>query len=553
MSAESYSKDMKTTIAAWMFVLAVLAAPAGALAPAAERLGTVTFHVSCAPSQRAPFDRGVALLHDFWYEEAQRQFERIAASDPGCAMAHWGVALSVYHQIWGRPDDEAKKLAGGELRAALAHPARSARERAYIAALAGIFRPGPQDYPLRVKNYSAAMGRLYRRYPGDVDAGTLYALSLRAAERPGDLSLQAERDAMAVLEPLVAKYPDHPGVVHYIIHACDPPQLAARGLAAAQRYGAIAPSAPHAAHMPGHIFARLGMWQADIDANTAAVEASRIAEEHHESGAMYVFHSNEFLLYAYLQAAQDAAARDIVAKSDGLLPHVAGMPGLTDSSMSETMSYHRAEFPVFLALEWREWTTAAALELRADDAAGAQMLTLWARIIASGHLKQGAPAAADLARYEMQRDRLAKSQHAYYLQSNGSLIEHGEVQAWADYAQGKSEAALQRMRDSADLQDRVGQGEVDIPAREMLADMLLELDRPREALLEYQRALELSPGRFNGLYNAGRAAESLHDSARAGSYYAELMKSTGNGARSQRAEFDHVKDFLAANPAAAVH
>jgi hypothetical protein len=526
--------------------LPAAAAPPAAPPPVGERLGTVAFHVSCAAAVRAPFDRGVALLHDFWYEESQRQFEQVLATDPHCAMAHWGIAMSVYHQIWGRPDASAQALAWRHLRQALAHRAGSARDRGYISALALVFRPGPQDYPARVSAYAAAMGRLHARYPDDVDVTAFHALSLLAAEPVGDLSLQAERSALAELAPLSVMYPDHPGVAHYIIHAADSPQLAAQGLAAAQRYGAIAASAPHAAHMPGHIFARLGLWQADIDANAAAVEASRIAEERHQAGAMYVYHSDEFLLYAYLQAAQDAAARRIVADGAALIAHDTAMPGMVDSSMADVLPYYRAEYPAFLALELRDWPAAAALEPVAADPAESQLLTLWARTIADGHLRHAAAAAADLAAYEAQRAALAKGRYAYALQGNGAAIQYGEVQAWAAFAAGHDADALQAMRGSADLQDRVGQGEVDIPAREMLADMLLDLGRPDEALAEYQRALQLSPQRFNGLYNAGRAAEALHDRAQATTYYAALMRSTGNGALSTRAEFDQVRAFLAA-------
>jgi tetratricopeptide (TPR) repeat protein len=539
---------MKTPLVA-LLVLAVslpAAAQPASTQPAGERLGNVSFHVDCAARVRVPFDRGVALLHDFWYEEAKRQFAQVAAADPRCAMAHWGIAMSVYHQIWGRPDEAAQALAWKHLRKALAHPGRGARERGYVTALALVFRPGPADYPTRVSAYAAAMGRLRDRYPDDVDVAAFHALSLLAAEPVGDLSLQAERKALDELSPLFVMYPQHPGIAHYIIHAADSPQLAPQGLAAAQRYGKIAPDAPHAAHMPGHIFARLGLWQADIDANTAAVEASRLAEERHEAGAMYVFHSDEFLLYAYLQAAQDAAARKIVTDGAALIAHDLEMPGMVDSSMADVLPYHRAEYPAFLALELRDWQGAAALEPVASDPAESQMLTLWARAVADGHLREEPAATANLAAFEAQRAALAKGSYAYVLQGNAATIQYGEVRGWTAFAAGQTDSALQAMRESADLQDRVGQGEVDIPAREMLADMLLELGQPAAALTEYQRALHLSPQRFNGLYNAGRAAEALQDRAGAAGYYAALMHSTGSGAQSSRAEFDHVRAFLAA-------
>src|SRR5579859_942086 len=191
-----------------------------------EKLGTVSFAVSCAPTVRASFDRAVALLHNFWYDEAEREFKRIGAQDPGCAMAHWGAAMSIYHQIWDRPDADTIAKGWAQIERASQLKAKTARERDYIAAAARFFKPGDEKYPSRVEAYSAAMGEIYRRYPQDADAGTFYALSLLAAESPDDTSLKAEHDALAVLQPLFAKYPDHPGLAHYIIHACDSPPLA---------------------------------------------------------------------------------------------------------------------------------------------------------------------------------------------------------------------------------------------------------------------------------------------------------------------------------------
>jgi hypothetical protein len=239
-----------------------------------ERLGTVSFAQSCSPRVQAAFNRGVALLHDFWYAEAQPQFERIAKEDPHCAMAHWGIAMSVFQQIWEPPGEDSMKLGWEEMQKAQSIGAPTQRERDYIAALAAFYKPGNTGFQARVTAYSAAMGALYRKYPGDVDAGAFYALSLLASEAPNDTSLTHQHEAMAVLAPLFAKDPDNPGVVHYTIHSCDNPAMARQGLAAAEHYGEIAPSGPHAAHMPGHIFARLGMWQQDIDAQLASIRAS---------------------------------------------------------------------------------------------------------------------------------------------------------------------------------------------------------------------------------------------------------------------------------------
>ena len=518
--------------------------PGAAQAFPGERLGKVSFSVSCSPPVRAQFSRGVALLHDFWYEEARPQFEKIAQADPDCAMAHWGIAMSLFHQIWDRPDAATAAQGWREMQAAQAHPAKTAREREYIAALSGFFQPDKRDYQTRVAAYSAAMGRLYRHYPQDVDAGTFYALSLLAAEDTNDTSLTQEHRAMAVLNPLFAQYPDHPGVVHYIIHACDTPSLAQDGLAAARHYGDIAASGPHAVHMPGHIFARLGMWQADIDSNAASVAASNAAEARHDNGAMDQFHSDDFLVYAYLQSGQEARARAVAKEAAAVLDHFAAMPAMTEHYMTGMVPYYRTKLPIFIDLETRDWQAAAVIEPIAGAPAETQTLTYWARTVAAGHLHRPQQARADLARYQALMEKVKLGRHAYYADSTGARITHGEMLAWIAFADGDSPAALKYMREAADLQDKVGQGEVDIPAREMLADRLLELGQPRAALTEYEAALEQSPNRFNGLFNAGMAAEAAGDKAKAGSYYTALLESTDNGSHSARPEFAHVKSFL---------
>jgi tetratricopeptide (TPR) repeat protein len=522
------------------------AAAAPDAASSAERLGTVSFSVSCAPAVQARFTRGVALLHDFWYQEAQRQFEEIAKADPDCAMAHWGVAMSLFHQIWDRPDAATVAHGWREMGAAQAHPAKTARERGYVAAVSAFYQPDQRDYRSRVEGYAAAMAKLYADNPLDTDAGAFYALSLLAAQAPDDATLTQNQKAMAVLSPLFVKYPDHPGVVHYIIHACDTPSLAAQGLAAANHYGEIAASAPHAVHMPGHIFARLGMWQADIDANVGSVAASHAAEARKQSGAMDQFHSDDFLLYAYLQSGQETKAKAVLDDSAAAIAHFEAMADMGDHYMTGMFPYYRTKLPIFYDLEMRDWNAAAAVPPVAGAPPESQVLTSWAHAVAAGHLHQPQKARDSLREYDALIESIKKGRHAYMADSTGARIEHGEMLAWSAYAEGNSADALQQMRQSADLQDKVGQGEVDIPAREMLADMLLDLGRPKEALAEYQKALTLSPNRFNGLFNAGRAAEAAGDQALAQRYYATLLKLTNDGAQSTRPEFDHVKTAVAA-------
>jgi tetratricopeptide (TPR) repeat protein len=517
--------------------------------PAVERLGQVDFSNSCSASVHASFNRGVALLHDFWYEEARRQFEQIANLDPACAMSHWGIAMSVFHQIWDRPQPKTMTLGWNELEKAQSLAAKTSREREYISALSMFYRPGKDGYESRADAYSAAMAKLSRDYPADIDAAAFYALSLLAAKKPSDSTLDHERAALAILTPLFAKYPDHPGLAHYIIHACDNPELAPEGLHAAQRYGSIAPSAAHSAHMPAHIFARLGMWQPDIDANLASVAAAEKALGDHPSALFDQLHADDFLLYAYLQSGQDAHAKGLVERTEALLTQSKSM-NMAGMSMSERIPEYQEEFPAVYDLEMRDWKAAAALTPAPGASPEIQMITYWARAVADGHLRQVESARADLAKYQALNEQVKAGKHAYFADSTAAQVADNEVLAWTAFAEGNSDKALSHIRAAADLQDKVGQGEVDIPAREMLADMLLELQRHQEALTEYDRALKASPNRFNGLFNAGRAAEAIGDKARAAKYYAVLMQSTGNGAQSTRVEFAHVKTFLGSDQVA---
>ena len=509
-----------------------------------ESLGTVAFPVLCSKDVQAAFSRGVALLHDFWYGEAERQFQAIARLDPHCAMAHWGVAISTYHQIWDRPDASTLKNGWQEMQKAAAPAAKTARERAYIAALTRFFKPGQEDYQARVAAYSASMGDVYRRYPEDVDAGALYALSLLAAEKPGDTSLAANHAALVVLNPLFAKYPDHPGVVHYIIHACDTPSLAAQGLAAARHYGEIAPSGAHAVHMPGHIFARLGMWPEDIRANLASVAASQAAEARHQSDGMDQFHSDDFLLYAYLQSGEEVSARRIVDDTAALMSRYEAMPDTMSPLMHGMFPYLRNKFPAFYYLEMRDWKAAASLEPSAGGGPEDQLVTFWARVVANGHLHEAGAARAAFERRESLMEEVKHGEYAYLAQSTSASIARREMLAWIAFAERREADALKDMREAADLQDKVGQGEVDIPAREMLGDMLLEFQHPQAALTEYERALELSPKRFNGLFEAGKAAEASGDREKAANFYSVLLKSTDQGAHSLRPEIGHARMFL---------
>jgi tetratricopeptide (TPR) repeat protein len=532
----------------WATLLVTFACVLPALAETPERLGTVSFPVSCVASQQVAVNRGIALVHDFWYEESQRQFEQALKADPACAIAHWGIAMSLYHQIWNHPGEAAMTQGWSELQKATG--AKTEREREYISALKIFYKPGSMKYQQRVDLYSAAMRDLYRHYPDDIDAAAFYALSLLADVAPDDTSLNKTHQALALLTPLFAKYPDHPGLAHYIIHACDNPSMAQQGLHAAERYGSIAPSGAHAAHMGGHIFARLGMWPEDIKANLAAVAAAQRAAEGNRGGGFDQLHPDDFLLYAYLQSGQDAPAKALLDNTAALLRHMATMPGMVEDGMETMVPAYSSEFPVIYVLERRDWKTVATMLPVAGAPADVQIMTYWAHAIADGHLKNGVAAKADLAKYETLVEQVKKGPRAYLAEGTGPHIEAGSVRAWTAYAQGDLTKALALMHETADLQDKVGQGEVDIPVREMLADMLLDLKRPKDALVEYEHSLQLSPSRFNGLYNAGMAAEAAGDRTKARQYYTALLKITDKGLHTTRPEIAHAKVFLAAAAAA---
>jgi tetratricopeptide (TPR) repeat protein len=510
-------------------------------APDGEKLGSVSFPVSCEAASKVPMERGVALLHSFGYEEAAEQFTELTKSDPKCAMAHWGVAMSGFHELWGRPEKAEMDKGWAEMQEARKLGAKTDRERRYIAALSSFYDPAKSDYQARVDAYAAGMLALHEAYPADIEASAFYALSLLADVAPDDTSLVKERKALAVLVPLFEKNPDHPGLAHYIIHTCDTPALAQQGLTAAQRYALIASSSPHALHMPGHIFARLGMWQEDINSNLASVAASEKAEAAGVPGAHHRYHAEEFLLYAYLQTGQDGKAKQLVDGVNPLADRLDAMPGMDD--MKDMSGYVRNEFPAIYYLEMRDWNAAAALQPYPKTSGAFALLTIWARGMANGRLHRVNEAANDLKSYDAAVADLQKSSYADMLPR--FQLYRTEMVAWQQFAEGKNDAAAATMRKAADEQDKLGQAEVDLPAREMLGDMLMELKLPKEALVEYKVALTLSPNRLNGLYGAGLAAEALGKKKEAGDYYSVMLKNTDDGAHSSRPSLKHAKAFVA--------
>jgi hypothetical protein len=361
-----------------------------------EQLGNVNFPTSCAASVQKSFERGVALLHSFWYEEAEKQFAEITRSSPGCAMAHWGVAMSLYHQIWEQTDAADLKRGWTEIQQAQAIPTTTSREKGYLAAAAAFFgNTEGRDHQTRATAYSNAMEQVYRDNPADAEAAAFYALSLLASEPPNDTTFANRKKAIPILNELFAKNPDQPGVAHYLIHSCDKPQLAAMGLDAARRYAKIAPSSPHALHMPSHIFIRLGLWQEAIDSNLASIAATRKSTEMHMAGEGHQFHSMDFLQYAYMQIGDDARGKALVDEVNAMTAgHV--MKG------RDMLAYGRTAFAARYALERRRWAEAAALPLVPTQDPEVAAITLYARVIGAARTGDAAAARAALDQFDQQ-------------------------------------------------------------------------------------------------------------------------------------------------------
>jgi tetratricopeptide (TPR) repeat protein len=506
----------------------------------AEQLGHVSFPTSCAARSQAPMERGVALLHSFGYTVAQMQFEAIAKDDPACAMAHWGIAMTQFQELWGRPEPADQKRGTEEMakaRALAAPPATiTPREQAYIDAMSAFFDPADIPFQKRADAYEAKMNALHQAFPDDVEGAAFDALSMLASEAPDDTSLTHEHQALAILVPLFAAHPEHPGLAHYIIHTCDTPALAADGLGAAREYARIAPSSPHALHMPSHIFARLGMWQEDIDSNLASVAASQKAEAAGQPGSAHQMHADEFLIYAYLQVGQDAKAKALTDNMRAVGEHMSAMPGMDD--MKGAGPIFDNELRTIYGAEMHDWKT-LALETPAPGSKPTQTFnSYWGQGIAAGHLRDTKLAAAALKNFDECLDTVKKSPT---LADYASTLEvkRNEMVGWQEFAEGHADAAQSAMRKAADQQDKLGQGEVDIPAREMLGDLLLLEDKPAEALTEYRVALKLSPNRLNGLLSAGEAAEQSKRPEEARVFYSAAAKQTDAGAHTQRPEVAH--------------
>jgi tetratricopeptide (TPR) repeat protein len=512
-----------------------------------ETLGTVDFPTSCRPEVAAAFTRSVALLHSMGYAEARKGFESVAEKDPACGMAHWGAAMTYYHPIWAPPTPP--ELAAGSASAAKAAElgAKTERERAYISAVSAFYRDADRlDHKARAQAFRQAMEDVVRRFPGDDEAAIFHALTLLATAPSSDTTFANQKKAAEILNALLPKHPNHPGIAHYVIHSFDYPALAEAALPAAHAYAKIAPSSPHALHMPSHIFTRLGLWRESIASNDDSAEAGRrlVAKRHPGAASFDTLHALDYLEYAYLQIDDQPKARQVLEEA---------ARAKTFDEPNFAAGYALAAIPARWALERRDWKAAAALELPAVE-------LQWQRypyIPAITHFAQ-AIGAARSDQPERARKAVEKLEqiHAGLVKSPipgpydwGSHVESMRLAAaaWLARASGQNDEALALGRSAAELDEKTGKHPVTpgmvLPPRELLGDMLLESNRPAEALIEYEAALRQAPRRFNTMFGAARAAERAGKADRAAKLYRELVEMTGDGAR--RPELKDARRFLA--------
>ena len=483
-----------------------------------DEVGSVHFATSCSPAVEKSFNRAVALLHSFQYEDTRRAFEAIAAQDPKCAMAQWGVAMSHYHGLWENGDTAAGRVALHQAQeVASANPQTTAREKGYIDALAEIYREDGDKYS-HAQAFELKMAALQAANPGDSEAAIFHALALDNAAPKTDQTFANQRKCGDILQPIFAKQPHHPGVAHYIIHCYDNPVLAEKGLGAARMYAKIAPASAHANHMPSHIFTRVGSWDESISSNQRSAALAAEAEKTSKNGEArdQRLHAMDYLEYAYLQSGRVRQAKSVLDEMNSLLP-VAGL--------TLTGDYATAAIPARYALELGNWEEAGALQASSQGTPWAQAITWMAVGVGnarSKHLERAAQAEQTLASL---REATTKLTNPYW--ANQIEVQRREVAAWIAEANGKNADAVTLMRSAAELEESMDKSPATpgavIPAREMLAQLLAEQNRPTEALAEYEADLKLAPKRFNAVYGAAVAAEAAGNASASARYFQELI------------------------------
>ena len=513
---------------------------------ATEKLGRVSFPISCHPAAQPRFNRALALLHSFQYVEAGQAFAEITAGEPECAMAWWGEAMSLYHPLWVPPTPAELQKGWMVVEKARAASEQTPRERDYIVALETFYQDADKlDHWERARAYAAAMGRVSRRYPRDREAAIFYALALNGTAPASEKNLAHRTQAARLLYRVWPREPNHPGIAHYLIHSYDYPALAALALPAARRYARVAPSSAHALHMPSHIFTRLGMWSDSIQSNLASAAAAKqqVAKTQPGAASQDELHALDYLIYAYLQGAQDKPAKRILDQAQA---------ASTVDQVVFQAAYAWTAIPARFALERHRWDEAASLALHPaafpwERFGFAEANLHFARAV-------GAARNGDAAAARQEIEKLASIQTALsevkagYDWATQVRIQRQAAAAWLAHAEGKSDEAEQLLRAAAELEDSTDKHPVTpgaiLPAREMLGDLLLELKQPRPALKEYEAVLQTAPNRFNSLYGAAHAAELAGNGQKARTYYAKLM-TVCDHADGLRPELQQAKAYLA--------
>ena len=512
--------------------------------PADQQLGTLSFQVSGTPDVKEDFTLAVKLLHSFEYDEAEKVFACIIDKAPGTAMAYWGVAMCNFHPLWTPPTEAELKKGAQAIGIATGIERKTERESDYIAAIGSFYKNYRQtDHLSRCLQFEKAMEALRSKYPDDMEASLFYALALNAAADPADKTFAKQKKAGAILDPLYRAYPDHPGAVHYIIHTYDAPELAHRGLEAARRYASIAPSSAHALHMPSHIFTRLGLWQECISANLASVRSAQCYAQATGLAGHWdeELHGLDYLVYAYLQRGQNGLAKAQLSYLDSIREvHPANFK----------VAYAFAAMPARYVLENKQWAEAAGLPVPAKNFSWEafpwqKSIIHFARVMGALHTGNNNMVTAELTELGRLHTLLVEEKDAY--KAGQVAIQMKTAEAWKLFKEGKTGLALAEMSLAASLEDNtikhpVTPGEV-IPARELLADMLLQMNRWDEALAAYEAGLKKHPNRFNGLHGAGVAAELSGRLDKARSYYKQLHATT-DPEHSTRPELKKALQFL---------
>jgi tetratricopeptide (TPR) repeat protein len=511
-----------------------LCAPSPAQENADQKLGTVHFATSCNDTAQRRFDRAMRYQHSFWYTESKDIYEEAIKADPDCAIAYWGIALSLLNNPHGAVPAPNLPLGLAAIEKAKAIGAKTERERDYVNALAVMYVDYDKTtHQARVQSYLKAMEALAAKYPDDDEAQIFYAITLNVAASPADKTYANQIKGAAILEPIFKRQPQHPGVAHYLIHLYDYPPIAAQGLPAALSYAKIAPNAPHAQHMPSHIFTRVGYWKESIAANTASVQAAKANKELGDQ-----MHGEDYLVYADLQLCRDKEARGIVDEVQAAQPDQDSFGG----------AFARAASPARYMVERGDWAGAANLEVRPSKFPHVLAVTYFARAV--GAARSGHPDAAkiDAAKLTEIRDKLSEAKNAYWA---GQVDVQAQVaNAWILYADGKYEDAVKAMSAAVEAEDKTEKSPVTpgplAPARELYGFMLLDRGMAKEALAAFEATMAKEPNRFNGYVGVAKAAQALGDTAKAKAAY-EKMIALAVGSDSERPTLAAARAFVASN------